>query len=58
MTAARIALRQERAEPAKRRDPIGWLLLYRIEDTDKHPGLMLTIVAALIVLQGVVEQWL
>lgn len=58
MTAARIARRQERAEPTKRRDPIAFLLLYRMDWCEKHPGLMLAIVAALIVLQGVVEQWL
>ena len=37
---------------------IRFLLLYRIEDTDRHPGLMLAAVGALIVLHGALEQLL
>lgn len=57
MIAARIA-HQEQAEPAPRRDPVRFLLMHRIDVTDRHPGLMLAIVAALIVLEGIAEQLL
>jgi hypothetical protein len=36
---------------------IRFLLLYRIDWTDRHPGLMLAAVGALIVLAGVMEAW-
>ena len=34
MIATRLTRRQEQAAPAPRRDPIGWLLLTGIEDSD------------------------
>ena len=52
MIAARIA----RQDAAPRRDIIGFLLLHRIEVTDRNPGVMLACVGALIVLAGVMEQ--
>ena len=33
-----------------------FLLLYRIEWTDRHPGLMLACLGALVVLEGLLEQ--
>ena len=33
-----------------------FLLLHRIEETDRHPGLMLACVGVLILLEGVFEQ--
>jgi hypothetical protein len=44
------------AEPAPRRDPIGFLLLYRMEWCERHPGVMFAALGALIVLAGVLEK--
>lgn len=52
MIAARVA----RQDASPRRDIIGFLLLHRIEVTDRHPGVMLVCVGALIVLAGVLEK--
>jgi hypothetical protein len=53
--AARIARRQD-AEPAPRRDLIGTLLFYRLEECEQRPGLMFAALGALIVLAGVLEK--
>jgi hypothetical protein len=55
MTAARIARRLAR-KPVQRRDPIAFLLFYRMDWCEQHPGLMLAIVGGLILLEGVFEQ--
>lgn len=46
MTAARIA----------HRDPIAFLLFYRMDWCERHPGVMFAAVGALIVLAGVLEK--
>jgi hypothetical protein len=46
------------AARAARRSLIGWLLLHRIEWTDRHPGLMFAGMAATILLCGVMEKLL
>lgn len=56
MTAARIARRHD-AEPAPRRDLIAFLLFYRMDWCEAHPGVMFAAIGALIVLAGVLEQW-
>jgi hypothetical protein len=56
MTAARIARQQEHAEPAPRRDPIAFLLFYRMDWCERHPGLMFLAIGGLILLEGVFEQ--
>jgi hypothetical protein len=43
------------AARAARRSLIGWLLLNRIEVTDRHPGLMFAGLAATILLAGLPE---
>ena len=55
MTAARIARRLVR-KPAERRDPIGFLLFYRMDWCERHPGLMFLVVGGLILLEAVFEQ--
>jgi hypothetical protein len=55
MIAARIA-RQEQAEPAPRRDPIGFALFYRLDWCEKHPGLMFLAIGGLVLLEAVFEQ--
>ncbi|ALK97003.1 hypothetical protein AB595_21720 [Massilia sp. WF1] len=49
---------QQQAEPAPRRDPIGFVLFYKMDWCEKHPGLMFLAIGALIVLEGVMEQLL
>ena len=56
MIAARIARRQEQAEPAPRRDVIGSLLFWKLEWCEAHPGVMFAAISALIVLAGVLEK--
>jgi hypothetical protein len=57
MTAARIARRLVHTEaPAPRRDPIAFLLFYRMDWCEKHPGVMLLAVGGLILLEAVFEQ--
>jgi hypothetical protein len=51
MIAARITRRQ-------RRDPVRFLLLHRIEWTDKHPGVTLAGLAVVAVIGGLVNGWL
>ncbi|MFC5550747.1 hypothetical protein [Massilia aerilata] len=46
----------EQADAAQERDVVGFLLLHRIEWTDRHPGLMLVAVGLLIVLSSVLEE--
>jgi hypothetical protein len=54
MTAARIARRQSQAEPVER-DPIGWLLFYKMDWCERHPGLMFLAIGGLILLEAVLE---
>jgi hypothetical protein len=56
MTAARIACRQEQAEPAPRRDVIGELLFWRLDWFEAHPLICFAGVVMTIVLAGVLEQ--
>jgi hypothetical protein len=53
--AARIT-RQEQAEPAPRRDPIAFLLFYKMDWCERHPGLMFLAIGGLILLEGVFEK--
>jgi hypothetical protein len=55
MTAARIAHRLMR-KPTQRRDPIGFLLFYRMDWCEQHPQTTLAIVGALILLEAICEQ--
>jgi hypothetical protein len=55
MTAARTTHPQA-VEPAPRRDPIGFLLFYRMDWCERNPQTTLAIVGALILLEGVFEQ--
>jgi hypothetical protein len=55
MIAARMARRLVR-KPTSRRDPVAFLLFYKMDWCERHPGLMLAIVGALILLEGVFEQ--
>ena len=54
MIAARIA-RQD-AEPAPRRDFIGKLLFWKLEECEQRPGLMFSALGVLIMLAGVLEK--
>jgi hypothetical protein len=56
MTVARIPRRQDQADPAPRRDPIGFLLFYKMDWCERHPGVMLLAIGGLILLEGVFEQ--
>lgn len=53
--AARIARRLTR-KPHERRDPIAFLLFYKMDWCEKHPGLMFAGVVLGIVLVGALEQ--
>jgi hypothetical protein len=54
MIAARIA--HQAAKPAPRRDPIGFLLFYRMDWCERHPGVMFLAMGGLILLEAVFEQ--
>lgn len=54
MIAARIARHQ--ATPALRRDPVAFLLFYKMDWCERHPGVMFLAIGALIVLEAVFEQ--
>ena len=56
MTAARIARRQEQAEPAPRRDVIGSLLFWRLDWFEAHPLVCFAGLVMTIVLDGVLER--
>lgn len=58
MNLATHVIAQQHAESVPRRGLIGFLLLHRIEWSNRHPGLMLVAVGLLIVLQSVLEQLL
>jgi hypothetical protein len=55
MATARIARHMVRAQ-APRRDPIAFLLFYRMDWCERHPGLMFLAIGGLILLEGVFEQ--
>ncbi|MGZ4819363.1 MAG: hypothetical protein ACXVZJ_12095 [Terriglobales bacterium] len=48
--------RHHTTEPAPRRDPIGFLLFYKMDWCERHPGLMFLAIGGLILLEGVFEQ--
>lgn len=54
MTAARIARRLVR-KPAQRRDPIAFLLFYKMDWCERHPGVMFLAIGGLILLEAVFE---
>jgi hypothetical protein len=54
MIATRIARRQA-AEPAPLRDPLAFLLFYRMDWTDKHPRVMLALAIAAICLASALD---
>lgn len=55
MIAARIA-RQQQAEPAPYRSPIAFLLFYKMDWCERHPGVMFLAIGGLILLEAVFEQ--
>jgi len=55
MIAARIA-RRHHAEPAQRRDPIAFLLFYKMDWCERHPGVMFLAIGGLVLLEAVFEQ--
>lgn len=55
MIAACIARRLVR-KPAEQRDPIAFLLFYKMDWCEKHPGVMFAAIGALILLEAVFEQ--
>jgi hypothetical protein len=55
VTATHIARRLAR-KPAQRRDPIGFLLFYRMDWCEQHPQTTLAIVGTLILLEAICEQ--
>jgi hypothetical protein len=56
MIAARIARRQEQAEPAPRRDLIGEILFWKLEWFEAHPLICFAGIILTIVINGVLEQ--
>ena len=56
MTGARIAHRQEQAEPAPRRDVIGSLLFWKLEWWEANPLICFAGLVMTIVLAGVLER--
>jgi hypothetical protein len=56
MTPARIARRQEQAEPAPRRDVIGSLLFWKWDWFEAHPLVCFAGLVMTIVLSSVLEQ--
>jgi hypothetical protein len=56
MTAARIARRQEQAEPAPRRDVIGSLLFWKLDFFEANPLICFAGLVMTIVLDGVLER--
>jgi hypothetical protein len=53
--AARIARRLVR-RPAECCDPIAFLLFYRMDWCEQHPGVMFAAIGALILLEAIFEQ--
>ena len=49
--------RRQAAEPAQRRDPVAFLLFYRMDWCEAHPGAMFAALGALIVLAGVLDAY-
>lgn len=56
MTAARIARRQEQAEPAPRRDVIGTLLFWKLDWFEANPLICFAGLVMTIVINGVLER--
>jgi hypothetical protein len=56
MTAARIARRQEQAEPAPRRDVIGEILFWKLDWFEAHPLICFAGIILTIVINGVLER--
>jgi hypothetical protein len=56
MTAARIARRQEQAEPAPRRDVIGSLLFWKLDWFEANPLICFAGLVMTIVLSSILEQ--
>jgi len=46
----------DQADAAQERDVVGFLLLHRIEWTDRYPGLMLVAIGLLFVLARILEE--
>jgi hypothetical protein len=54
MIAARTARQARHDEPAQHRGVIGFLLLHRIEETDRYPGVWLALLVAVILLASAI----
>jgi hypothetical protein len=55
MTTTPITRHQSQPAPVER-DLIGWLLLYKMDWCERHPGLMFLAIGGLILLEAVFEQ--
>ena len=44
------------AQPSPRRDPVAFLLFYKMDWCERHPGVMLACIGALVVAASVLEK--